>query len=121
MSSYDKIRNAKEDHLVTPENSALIIIDYQPTQVDSINSMPRAELINNIVAMAKLAKGFGLPVVLSTVNVSNHHNGDTIKVLKDVLNDTPSYDRTSINAWEDKDFVEAVKATGRTKLLMTAL
>lgn len=71
--------------------------------------------------MAKLAKGLGLSIVLSTVNVSNHRNGDTIKVLKEVLGDIPSYDRASINAWEDNDFVDVVKATGRQKLLMTAL
>jgi nicotinamidase-related amidase len=121
MSSYPTIRDPKQDHLVTPQNSALVIIDYQPTQVGSINSMSRATLINNIVALAKMAKGYGMPIVLSTVNVATHRNGETIKVLKDVLSDIPSLDRTSINAWEDSDFVEAVKATGRRKLLMAAL
>jgi nicotinamidase-related amidase len=118
MSSYPTIRDPKTDHLISPKNSALIVIDYQPIQVNSINSMPRAELITNIVAVAKIAKGFGLPIVLSTVNKKR---GDTIRVLREVLGDIPSYERTSINSWEDKDFVEAVKATGRKKLIMTAL
>ncbi|MDR0907589.1 MAG: hydrolase [Rikenellaceae bacterium] len=121
MSSYPTIRDPKQDHLVTPQNAALVVIDYQPTQVGSINSMSRARLINNIVTLAKMARGYGLPIVLSTVNVATHRNGETIKVLRDVLDGIPSLDRTSINAWEDRDFVEAVKATGRRKLLMAAL
>jgi nicotinamidase-related amidase len=120
MSSYP-IRDPKTDHLITPENAALIIIDYQPVQVNSINSMARAELIKNITLVAKLAKGYNLPIVLSTVNVATGINSDTIPVLRQVLDSVPSYDRTSINAWEDKEFREAVNATGRKKLLMAAL
>jgi nicotinamidase-related amidase len=119
MSSYPTIRDPKSDHLITSENAALIVIDYQPTQVDSINSMPRDRLVTNIVAVARLARGFGLPVVLSTVNGKR---GDTIGVLRDALGPgTETIDRTSINSWEDADFVKAVKATGRRKLVMTAL
>jgi nicotinamidase-related amidase len=119
MSSYPTIRDPKRDHLISPENSALIIIDYQQRQVDSVRSMPIDEMTANIVAVAKIARGFGLPIVLSTVNKAR--TGDTIKPLRDVLGDTPSYERTSINAWEDKEFYEAVRATGRKKLIMTAL
>jgi len=120
VSSYP-IRDPKTDHLITPENVALIIIDYQPVQVNSINSMARAELIKNITLVVKLAKGYNLPIVLSTVNVATGINSDTIPVLRQVLDSVPSYDRTSINAWEDKEFREAVNTTGRKKLLMTAL
>jgi nicotinamidase-related amidase len=73
------------------------------------------------VATAQIAKAYNLPIILSTVNVKTGANKDTIPQLKQVLGDIPSYDRSSINAWEDKDFYEAVKATGRKKLLMTAL
>jgi nicotinamidase-related amidase len=118
MSSYPTVRDPKSDHLITPENSAVVIIDYQPVQVDSINSMPRAELIEKIVTVARLAKGFDIPVILSTVNGKK---GDTIKVLRDVLPGVKTYDRTSINSWEDREFVEAVKATGRKKLIVNAL
>lgn len=120
MSSFPE-RDPKEDHLLTPENAALIIIDYQPTQINSINSMSRAKLIENIVIVAKLANVFKLPVILSTVNLKNGRNKDTIDPLKEVLGNIPSYDRTNIDAWEDKEFYEAVKATGRKKLIMTAL
>ena len=115
------IRDPKQDHLITPENAMLILIDYQPTQVNSINSMSRAELVKNIALVARLAKAYGLPVVISTVNVKTGANKETISALKEVLGEVPSYDRTTINAWEDKEFYEAVKATGRKKLLMCAL
>jgi nicotinamidase-related amidase len=115
------IRDQVEDHLITPKNAALIIIDYQPTQVSSIASMDHLTLVANILAVAKAAKVFGLPIVLSTVNVKNLGSAPTIRQLADVLEGVEALDRTAINAWEDKEFVAAVKATGRKKLIMTAL
>lgn len=120
MSSLP-IRDPQKDDLLTPQNSALIIIDYQPVQVNSINSMPREKLIHNIVTVAKLISAFKMPIVLSTVNVQTGINKPTIPRLAKVLEGIALYDRTSINAWEDKEFVEAVKATGRKKLIMAAL
>ena len=114
-------RDPVTDHLLTPENSALIIIDYQPVQVGSVASMDRRELVLNIVDVARAAKLYGLPIVLSTVNVSTGKNAPTIHQLTDVIGETKVLDRTSINAWEDVEFVSAVKATGRKKLIMTAL
>lgn len=121
MSSISPIRDPKNDHLLSPENAALIIIDYQPIQVSSIKSMDQTHLVEQIVRLAKTAKVYNIPVILSTVNVQTGRNKDTIAPLKEVLADTVSYDRTSINAWEDKEFYEAVKATGRKKLIMAAL
>src|SRR2546423_15401058 len=63
------MRDQVEDHLITPKNAALLIIDYQPPQVSSIVSMDHRTLVANIVATARLAKVFALPIVLSTVNV----------------------------------------------------
>ncbi|TLF39642.1 hydrolase [Lacticaseibacillus zeae] len=120
MTSYPRC-DPVTDRLLTPENSALILIDYQPTQVESIGSMNHHALIQNVVMTAKLAKIYQVPIVLSTVNVKSGRNKDTIPDLKKVLGDQPSIDRTSINAWQDQDFVEAVKATGRKKLVMAAL
>lgn len=120
MSSLP-IRDPKNDHLLTPENSTLIIIDYQPVQVNSINSMDRRQLVTNIVATAKVAKGYGLPIILSTVNIKTGRNKETIPQLREVLGNISSLDRTTINAWEDAEFNDAVKATGRKKLIMTAL
>lgn len=120
MTSYPR-RDPVTDQLLTPENSALILIDYQPTQVESIGLMNHHTLIQNVVMTAKLAQVYKVPIILSTVNVKSGRNKDTIPDLKKVLGDLPSIDRTSINAWQDQDFVEAVKATGRKNLVMAAL
>lgn len=121
MTSPKTVRDPIRDHLLTPQNAALVIIDFQPVQVASIVSMERRELIANVVAVAKAARLYGLPVVLSTVNVATGLNTPTIRQLTDVLGEVEPIDRTSINAWEDEDFVAAVKATGRKKLIMVAL
>jgi nicotinamidase-related amidase len=115
------VRSPIDDHLLTPQNCALLIIDYQPLQVTSIASMDRRTLVANIVAVAKTAKLYGLPVVVTTVNVKTGRNQPMIHQLREVFPDVEAIDRTSINAWEDQDFVSAVKATGRKKLIMAAL
>lgn len=117
----EAIRNPHTDQLLTPENSALIIIDYQPVQVSSIRSMPRDELVFNITSVAKAAVNFNLPIIHSTVNVATSRNKPPIQELQAVLGHLPTYDRTSINSWEDTEFKQAVKALGRKKLIMTAL
>ncbi len=115
------IRNPQTDHLITPQNAALLIIDYQPVQVSSIRSMPREELVFNITGVAKAALNYGVPIIHSTVNVSTGLNKPPIQQLQDILGHLPTYDRTTINAWEDVEFNQAVKALGRRKLIMTAL
>lgn len=120
MTSYAP-RDPKTDRLLAPENSVFAIIDYQSTQIQSIESMNRYQLVNNIVATAKLLKAFHVPIILSTVNVATGRNQDTIAALKDVLGDIPSFDRTTINAWEDKEFNEAITGTNRHNIIMAAL
>jgi nicotinamidase-related amidase len=117
----EAIRDPVKNHLLTPQNSALIIIDYQPVQVNSIASMDRQLLINNIVGTAKAAVAYGLPIVHTTVNVKTGVNKPPIPQLRKVLGKFPTYDRTTINSWEDVEFRKAVEATGRKKLIMTAL
>jgi nicotinamidase-related amidase len=82
--------------------------------------MDRELLADNIVSVARLARTFDLPVVLSTINVANGQQ-PTVPELKAVLSDSVELDRTVINAWEDPAFRRAVEATGRPKLIMTAL
>lgn len=115
------IRDPIQDHLLTPKNCAVVIIDYQPVQVTSVASMDRRTLVANIVALANTAKLYGVPVVLTTVNVKTGRNQPIIHQLHDIFPDIEPIDRTSINAWEDQDFVDAVRATGRKKLVMAAL
>ena len=115
------IRDPKTDDLLTPQNSALVIIDYQPLQVNSIASMDRQLLVNHILAVAKTGVGYGLPIVHSTVNVKTGWNKPAIPPLRKVLEEYPTYDRTSINAWEDADFRKAVEGVKRKKIIMAAL
>lgn len=121
MTSPTTPRDPVTDHMLTAQNAALLIIDFQPVQVASIASMNKRLLVANVVAVARTAKLYGVPTVLSTVNVSTGLNQPMIRPITDLLGDAPIVDRTSINAWEDDDFVAAVKATGRKKLIMIAL
>lgn len=121
MTSYNAIRDPRADHLLTPQNAALVIIDFQPVQVSSLASRSKRELVANITALARIGMLYKLPIVLSTINVNTGRNQPTIHQITDVLRGVQPIDRTSINAWEDEDFAKAVKATGRKKLIMAAL
>jgi nicotinamidase-related amidase len=78
MTSSTTIRDPLADHLLTPENAALVIIDFQPMQVTSVASMDRRTLVANITAVARTAKLYGMPIVLSAVNVATGLNQPTI-------------------------------------------
>lgn len=115
------IREQVGDHLLTPKNSALVVIDYQASQLAGVRSMDRDLLLKNVVSTAKVAKVFGVPIVHSTVNVKTGRGKPTLPPLAELLADNPSIDRTTTNAWEDPDFLNAVRATGRRKLIFCAL
>jgi nicotinamidase-related amidase len=114
------VRDVLADNLLTPQNAAMVVIDYQPSQFNAVRSMDAGLLLKNIVSTVKLAKLFGVPIVHSTVNVANGQ-GRTVPELAELLIDNPPIDRTSMNSWEDVDFVAAVRATGRRKLIFCAL
>jgi nicotinamidase-related amidase len=114
------IRDPLADHLITPQNAALLLIDYQPTQVASVRSMDHNLLIKNAVSTVRTIKAFGVPVVHSTVNVAAGQ-GPTIPELAGLLDNDKPLDRTTVNSWEDTEFLEAVHATGRRKLIFCAL
>ena len=115
------IRDQVGDHLITPKNSALVVIDYQPSQLAGVRSMDRDLLLENVVSTVKIAKVFGLPIVHSTINVATGRGKPTLPPLAEVLADNPPIDRTTTNAWEDAEFLNAVRATGRRKLIICAL
>jgi nicotinamidase-related amidase len=121
VTSSGAVRDPVADHLVAPENAALVVIDYQPSQVAAVRSMDPDLLLENIVSTVKTAKAFGLPIVHSTVNVASGRQQPTVPELAELLEDSPPIDRTSLNAWEDVDFLAAVRATGRRKLILCAL
>ncbi len=118
--SSEPMRDPRTDPLLTPANSALVIIDYQPNQIGVVKSMDTELLVRNIVTVARIGKAFGLPIVLSTVNAAAGQ-GATLPPIKEVLSDNVELDRTQINSWEDMEFRKAVEGTGRKKLIMCAL
>ena len=115
------VRDPLADHLLTPQNAAFLLIDFQPQQLTAVHSMDRALMVQNAVSTARLIKTFGVPVVHSTVNVATGREQPTIPELAGLLAGDQPLDRTTINSWEDTDFVRAVRATGRRKLIVCAL
>ena len=105
--------------LLTPQDSALILIDHQPFQFANLHSHEPTMVVNNVVRLAKTAKLFGVPTILTAV--LEERGGYLIKALQDVFPDQKPIDRTFINTWEDARVVDAVKKTGRKKLIMAAL
>jgi nicotinamidase-related amidase len=105
--------------LLTPDNCALILIDHQPFQFAGLRSHDTQTVINNVVGLAKAAKAFGVPTLLTTV--VEERGGYLLKQLQDVFPDQKPIDRTFINAWEDARVVDWVKKTGKKKIVMAAL
>jgi len=115
------VRDPLSDHLITPENSAFLLIDYQPSQIAGVHSMDRDLLLKNAVSTVRTIKTFGIPVVHSTINVATGRGQPTLPDLAGLLADDKPLDRTTTNSWEDIEFVQAVHATGRRKLIICAL
>jgi len=115
------VRDPLSDHLITPENSAFLLIDYQPSQIAGVHSMDRDLLLKNAVSTVRTIKTFGIPVVHSTINVASGRGQPTLPDLAELLTDDKPLDRTTTNSWEDIEFVQAVHATGRRKLIICAL
>ena len=114
------VRDPLADHLITPENAAFVFIDYQPAQLAAVRSMDHALLLKNAVSTVRTIKTFDVPVVHSTVNVASGQ-GPTLPELAGLLAEDKPLDRTTTNSWEDVEFVQAVRATGRRKLVFCAL
>ena len=115
------VRDPVSDHLLTPQNAAFLLIDYQPSQLAGIGSMDRDLLLKNAVSTVRTIKAFDVPVVHSTINVATGRGQATLPELAELLTDDKPLDRTTTNSWEDVEFVQAVHATGRRKLIICAL
>ena len=115
------IRDQLADHLITPQNAALVLIDYQPSQFATVRSMDQDLLRENIVSVVQTVNAFDVPIVHSTVNVESGQQEPTVPELAELLEEYPPIDRTTVNSWEDIAFVAAVRATGRRKLIFCAL
>jgi nicotinamidase-related amidase len=105
--------------LLAPERSVLLLIDHQPFQFSNLHSHEPTLVINNVVGLAKAAKAFDVPTILTTV--TEERGGHILKGLQDVFPGKTPINRTFINTWEDPRVVEAVKETGRKQLVIAAL
>lgn len=113
-----KFRNGLAS-LLRPEDSVLVLIDHQPYQLANLNSHEPQMVINNTVGLAKAAKAFGVPVILTTVVAAR--GGWLFPQITEVFPGQEVIDRTFINTWEDPKVVDAVKATGRKQLILAGL
>ena len=105
--------------LLRPEDSVLVLIDHQPFQLANLNSHEPLMVINNSAALAKAAKAFNVPTILTTVIAER--GGLLFPQITEVFPEQEVIDRTLINTWEDPKVVEAVKATGRKQLIIAGL
>jgi len=107
------------DALLTPERSVLLLIDHQAFQFSNLHSHEPTLIVNNVVGLAKAAKAFKIPTILTTV--TEERGGYLLQVLQDVYPEQKPINRTFINTWQDQRVVDAVKNTGRKQLVIAAL
>lgn len=115
-------KNAKTDNLLTGENTVLLVIDWQQDLINMVYNIEQDVMINNMEAMIKTANLFEVPIIETTIGVKAAGSTPTIPVLKNLIpKSVENIDRVSLNAWQNKALVEAVKKTGRKKILITGL
>src|SRR5437868_11694036 len=112
MSQYNK--------LYTAQDSAIVFIDQQPQMLFGVANADRASLINNVTLLAKVAKEFNVPTIITAVETESF-SGYVWPQLLDIFPGQPVIERTSMNSWDDEGFRAAIKATGRKNILMTGL
>ncbi len=109
-----------KNELLNPQNSAVIFIDHQPQMTFGVANIDRQTLFNNVILLAKAAKIFNVPTILTTVETKSF-SGNMWPQLLDIVPGREPIERSSMNSWEEPKFVAAVAATGRKKLVMAAL
>lgn len=113
--------NAKQiPTLLDPTSCVVLMIDYQPQMAFGVKSIDGQTLINNVTGLAKAARVFDVPVVLTSV-AEESFSGPTFSQIRAVYPDAPIIDRTTMNAWEDERVVDAIKKSGRKKIVMGGL
>src|SRR6185295_16143506 len=120
MSQYNGRPKRTEKGLLTPDNCVVTMIDLQPQMLFGTSNFDRQSIINNNVALAKAARLFGVPIVLSSVETKSFSGGTWPQVLAALGHPTP-IERTTMNSWDDKNFVAAVQKSGRKKIVMSGL
>jgi nicotinamidase-related amidase len=104
--------------VLTPQNSQVIFIDHQPQMAFGVQSIDRQVLKNNTVGLAKAAKIFNIPTIITTVETQGF-SGYTYPELLDVFPDAKLLERTSMNSWDDQKVRDALKANGRKKVVVS--
>ena len=117
--SYYKKMN-QYHKLYTPDDSVIVFIDHQPQMTFGVANIDRSLLMNNVTLLAKAAKTFNVPVVLTAVE-TERFSGYIWPQLLDVFPGEPVIERTSMNSWDDPAFRKAIEATGRKNIIMTGL
>jgi len=112
MSNYHK--------LYTPQDSVVVFIDHQPQMTFGVANIDRGTLVNNVILLAKVAKEFGVPAVLSAVETESF-SGYIWPQLLDVFPGQPVVERSSMNAWDDAGFRAAIEATGKKNVILCGL
>jgi nicotinamidase-related amidase len=113
-------KKRSEKGLLTPDNCVVALIDFQPQMLFGVSNFDRQTIINNVVALAKAAKVFDVPVVLSTVETKSF-SGNLWPQLQAVFPNQVPIERSSMNSWDDKNFVAAIEKTGRRKIVLAGL
>jgi nicotinamidase-related amidase len=106
--------------LYTPHDSAVVFIDVQPQMLFGAANIDRAQLLNNITLLAKCAKEFRVPTVLTSVETESF-SGYIVPQLLDVFPGQAVVERSSMNSWDDQGFRKAIEATGKKNILLTGL
>lgn len=123
MSSHHQINGRpklSEKGLLTPDNCVVAIIDLQPQMLFGVSNFDRQSIINNNLILTKAARVFDVPVVLSTVETKGF-SGNMWPQIQAVFPDQAPIERSSMNAWDDPNFVAAIERTGRKKIVLSGL
>ena len=122
MSEFDllNVKAEPSEDLITPDNSVFLFIDHQPQMFFGVGSDDRQSIINAAVGLAKASEAFNVPAVITTV-AAESFSGHLLPALREVFPDAKVIDRTTMNSWEDERVVDAVKATGRRKIVLSGL
>src|SRR2546422_6495762 len=120
MAQNSGLAKRSEKGLLTPDNCVVAIIDLQPQMLFGVANFDRQMIINNNVALLKAAKVFEVPVVLSTVE-SKSFSGNIWPQIQAVFPHQTPIERSSMNSWDDKNFIKAIQETGRKKIVLTGL
>lgn len=107
--------------MITPDDTALILIDFQPAMFQGVQSHDRKVIVDNVQVLARAAKLFAVPTIITTVAKDSFSGPFMPEVTEEVFPDHKVIDRTSINSWLNDEFREAVRATGRKRFVIAGL